>query len=485
MLTAAMRVGAERPESNPVRKVLVLTDAVTILISWLVVSAIIAPDALARPDLRLVRLLGVVAVGVALIALDRLYRAEPANIRSLELVRLSRVAVGTAIAAYVFGLVARGHRKEALIGALCCFLALAFARWLYAAWLKGAWKRGKWLRPVVVIGSDAEAARVATLLDHHPEFGFQVCGLIADPVVRRAHTGRNVALLGPPTQALQIIREAGAKFAVISSSGLSPVLRKQLLRELTVAGIHVQVSTGLSGISPRRVRALPVGHEPFFYVEPLSLGRPQIAAKRTMDLIVTPFVLLFTLPLLVMAAVCIKLEDRGPILFRQVRVGRDGRRITVYKLRTMVVDAESRLAQIMEANERTGPALQARGGSPDNTRRADPASVEHRRAAPAVQRAERDHVAGRTTSGPSERGRPVRRGAARAAPCHPGSHRALAGGSARRPLLRVVPAARHALRGQLDVLSRPGDHGGHSGGASQSRDAPARSLHQAWGASRG
>jgi exopolysaccharide biosynthesis polyprenyl glycosylphosphotransferase len=350
-----MQPAADRPSGTPERRILVLSDAATIFLSWLVVSVASSSTALARPDLKVLRLIGVVAVGLSLMALDRLYRVGPANVRSIELVRLSRVAIGTAIAAYVFGLAPRGQRQEVVIGAVCCFVALNVTRRLYTTWLRAAWKRGKRLRPVVVIGNDTEAARVATLMDHHPEFGFRVCGLAADNAPRRARPGRSIPLLGSPNQALRIVQETGASFAVITPGGLSPVLRKQLLRDLTLAGIHVQVSPGLPGISHRRLRALPLGHEPFVYVEPLSLGRPQMMAKRAMDLVVAPLVLLVALPVLLLAAICIKIEDRGPIFFRQERVGRDGRRIMVYKLRTMVVDAESRLEQILAQNERTGP----------------------------------------------------------------------------------------------------------------------------------
>jgi exopolysaccharide biosynthesis polyprenyl glycosylphosphotransferase len=355
MLTASVRQAPRRSLGTPERKILILSDALTILVSWLVVSMLGARGALQAPDLRAARLVGVVVAGLALIALDRLYRAVAPNVRSIELVRLSRVAIGTAIVAYLFGLVEGGQLRVAVIGGICCFVALAASRWIYATWLRASWKQRKWLRPVVVIGSDAEAARVATLLDHHPELGYRVCGLAAAQPVRRSQATRSIPLLGPPSQAMQIVRDTGATFAVLSAGGLSPVMCKNLLRDLTVAGVHVQVSTGLSGISPRRLQTLPVGHEPFVYVEPLSLGRPQMIAKRALDLIVAPLVLLFTLPVLLVAAIGIKLEDRGPILFRQERVGLNGRRITVYKLRTMVVDAEARLEQLAAHNERTGP----------------------------------------------------------------------------------------------------------------------------------
>lgn len=83
--------------------------------------------------------------------------------------------------------------------------------------------------------------------------------------------------------------------------------------------------------------------------------RWQAAAKRAVDVVVAAALLLVALPVLVVAAAAIKLHDGGPVLFRQERVGRDGRRFTLYKLRTMVPDAEAQLPRLRRHNRREGP----------------------------------------------------------------------------------------------------------------------------------
>jgi lipopolysaccharide/colanic/teichoic acid biosynthesis glycosyltransferase len=62
-----------------------------------------------------------------------------------------------------------------------------------------------------------------------------------------------------------------------------------------------------------------------------------------------------TAPLFLFVTIAVKLSDRGPVLFRQERVGRDGRPFTMLKFRSMVVDAESRLGDLRDENDRTGP----------------------------------------------------------------------------------------------------------------------------------
>jgi lipopolysaccharide/colanic/teichoic acid biosynthesis glycosyltransferase len=74
-----------------------------------------------------------------------------------------------------------------------------------------------------------------------------------------------------------------------------------------------------------------------------------------LDLLLASALLLFTAPLLALSALMIKAEDRGPVFYRQVRVGRDGRTFRLMKLRTMVPDAAARAKEIAALNERQGP----------------------------------------------------------------------------------------------------------------------------------
>ena len=77
--------------------------------------------------------------------------------------------------------------------------------------------------------------------------------------------------------------------------------------------------------------------------------------KRIFDVTVSSLLLVLTSPLFAVIAVAIKVTDRGPVLFKQRRVGRDEQEFEVLKFRTMVVDAEARLAELQRANARSGP----------------------------------------------------------------------------------------------------------------------------------
>ncbi len=125
--------------------------------------------------------------------------------------------------------------------------------------------------------------------------------------------------------------------------------------ELLHAGAHVQLSSGLHGVDVGRLRPSPLAHEPFFYVEPVTLAAWQLVTKRAIDIVLASVMLTLALPVLGLAALGIKLHDRGPVLFKQWRVGRDGAPFLFYKLRTMREGAEHETDDLLGLNVRDGP----------------------------------------------------------------------------------------------------------------------------------
>ena len=128
-----------------------------------------------------------------------------------------------------------------------------------------------------------------------------------------------------------------------------------MTRRLTDTGYHVAISSALHDIDISRLRPQNIGGHSMLYVEPVARTGAPLIAKRIYDLVGASLILVLTMPVLVVAAIAIKLTSSGPVLFRQTRVGRHGQLFTMLKLRTMVVDAEDRLADLAELNEADGP----------------------------------------------------------------------------------------------------------------------------------
>jgi lipopolysaccharide/colanic/teichoic acid biosynthesis glycosyltransferase len=117
----------------------------------------------------------------------------------------------------------------------------------------------------------------------------------------------------------------------------------------------VHLGTGLSGIAARRMHTVSLAYEPFLYVECPSLSRLQWFSKRAFDIVVSGVALLLLSPVLAAVALAVKLSDGGPVFFGQERVGRHGKCFRVFKFRSMQVDAERRVQELRDQNERNGP----------------------------------------------------------------------------------------------------------------------------------
>jgi exopolysaccharide biosynthesis polyprenyl glycosylphosphotransferase len=89
-------------------------------------------------------------------------------------------------------------------------------------------------------------------------------------------------------------------------------------------------------------------------------GEMRLALKRLLDIIGGTFALALAGPVMLLVAIAIRLESRGPIFFKQVRAGRNGRKFTMLKFRSMVVDAEKRKAELAHLNEMSGPVFKIR-----------------------------------------------------------------------------------------------------------------------------
>lgn len=109
------------------------------------------------------------------------------------------------------------------------------------------------------------------------------------------------------------------------------------------------------GRRARRLRAVGDVPGPARPAPALAMGRCGRVSKRGMDVVLASVMLVLALPVLLAAAIAVKMHDRGPVLFCQHRVGRDGKRFRLYKLRSMVPGAEDLQAPLRAENRRDGP----------------------------------------------------------------------------------------------------------------------------------
>jgi exopolysaccharide biosynthesis polyprenyl glycosylphosphotransferase len=344
------------PARSGLRRILVTVDVVALALAWVLALSLTASgvDAVGKV------VPAVVLTGVLVLAVESLYSTHVNALRRSVNRRL--LVASVVCGALAFLLLSRHDSTSAIegatVGATFTYLATASARFGFESWLERCRAGGRYLRPVVLIGAGSEVAEVRSFLEENPELGYEPCGLVGGTRLEAEAAG--MAWLGPVHEARSALARSGASGAIVLTNGLPSAALNNVVRQLSADGVHIHLSTGLLGLQYRCLRPVPVAHEPFLYVQPvLPPSRFQLHLKRLMDIAVASLILLLVAPVMVITAIAIWLQDRGPILFRQTRVGRDGRPITVHKFRTMVPDAESQFEHVRHLNERDGPLFKA------------------------------------------------------------------------------------------------------------------------------
>ncbi|HLM29156.1 MAG TPA: sugar transferase [Acidimicrobiales bacterium] len=341
------------------RAILLAADTAAIGLAWAL--TLVPWPYSGRPEIvSLAVAAALTGLGVWILHLNGLYLARNATMRTMEMARIGRSVLILGIVAWagsrVFDIpLGSGHLNgEVTVGTLATLAFLLVSRSTYRAWLTTSRRNGQFVRDVLVVGTNAEAAELVNLFADHTELGFRVAGVLGDRDEAIAHELGNL-WCGGPGDAARVLAARQATGVVVAMGTLDSDALTELVRTLHLAGAHVHISSGLRRIDHRRLRALPLAYEPLFYVEPWALPHRQLVIKRALDIATSGLALVVAAPVMLVIAALIKLNDRGPVLFKQTRVGTDGELFKVYKFRTMVVDAEARLASLAASNERTGP----------------------------------------------------------------------------------------------------------------------------------
>jgi exopolysaccharide biosynthesis polyprenyl glycosylphosphotransferase len=245
-------------------------------------------------------------------------------------------------------------------------LLLVFNVWVFRAVLYrfviGLYRAGLLQRRVLVIASVAEARDLERRCRETSGSEIRIVGriipdLAGESAVAEAATANQIPTFG----GLDDLKSA---LSATRSRGVIVVASLPFSRLEGVVASCFQLGSALS-LMPQSLKSLPgtqlevrqtaVGS--FLQLNPVRLELPQLAAKRTMDVLLTLLGLAVIWPLMAVVAVAVKLDSSGPVLFRQTRVGVGGRRFGMIKFRTMVVGADGLKASLQHLNDYPDPRL--------------------------------------------------------------------------------------------------------------------------------
>jgi exopolysaccharide biosynthesis polyprenyl glycosylphosphotransferase len=268
------------------------------------------------------------------------------------------LAAAVAVASYAAKLeLARGYIAIALPTTTILDLT---TRYLLRRRLHLLRRNGSCTRRVIAVGHASAVAELVTTLRRESYHGLSVVGAcLAGQPGAGAMTGVTVA--GDLDCVTQAVNELGADtVAVLSCPEIGGARLRELAWELERTGTDLCVAPALLDVAGPRTTIRPVAGLPLLHVDHAELAGARKIAKGLFDRAVAALVLLLLAPAFAVISLAIRSNDDGPAFFRQTRVGRDGRVFTLYKFRTMVVDAEQKKALLTACNQVDGALFKIR-----------------------------------------------------------------------------------------------------------------------------
>ncbi len=240
-------------------------------------------------------------------------------------------------------------------------------RWTARRWLVAQRRQGHMSDRVLLVGDREHVAGLVEALRRTPDAGYDVIGACVEDAAGDTGDGEvpgtdtGVPVLGHHRDVLVRALDLRADvIAVCSSGALGPSGLRRLGWALEGTDIDLVVAPGIMDVAGPRVLTRPVQGLPLIHVEAPDLSGPQRVIKDVGDRVAAALLLAVMAPVLLAVALSVRLEDGGPVLFRQVRVGHDGRTFGMWKFRSMVADAESQLPRLMSLSDGAGPLFKMR-----------------------------------------------------------------------------------------------------------------------------
>jgi exopolysaccharide biosynthesis polyprenyl glycosylphosphotransferase len=207
----------------------------------------------------------------------------------------------------------------------------------------------------IVVGLPDRAHDLATRVEHYPRLGYEVIGYVIPFSAQDMAYGpqaleitfkdqrrakKELRLLGTAVELEKIIRQYDIKEVLIALDSRDHDALLDVMNQAMNTNVGLKIVPDLYDIISGQARTREIYGFPLIDINPVILRPWEEAAKRTLDIAVSLTIMVVGMPVWLLTALIIKLTSRGPIIYSQLRVGKDGKLFKIYKFRSMVVDAE-------------------------------------------------------------------------------------------------------------------------------------------------
>lgn len=281
---------------------------------------------------------------------------------------LASIIVFMALASVIFLL--KLALSRSFIGIFCLLVGLFLTaqRYVVLRLLRYWRKKGRNFRNVIIVGVGEQAFRLALELSKRPELGLFVraFGVLGRDEGRSSEFRKRLLENGYSYQCKFVrgtaaVERALKEYAIdeMLFTDIVPVMEdvEELMLACSEQGVRTTLAADLFSFGLVRSGMSYFGSMPLIHFRTPPGDRWELSVKRILDVIVSGSLMVLACPLFLLIAVLVKVSSPGPILFRQRRLGLNGRSFNLLKFRSMYEDAEARLASLREKNEMQGPTF--------------------------------------------------------------------------------------------------------------------------------
>jgi exopolysaccharide biosynthesis polyprenyl glycosylphosphotransferase len=242
-----------------------------------------------------------------------------------------------------------------ILFALFASAAMCMLRLSTASALPNQEEIGKDLVQVVIVGTGRRAVELSRMMRQHAEQRVHILGYLDTDPSRMGMTVDGAPVLGTVADISSVLTHNVIDEVLVAVPRAMLQDIDPIAHACEEEGVTLQVMADVLNMNAARVQLVQLGKLPLLSLEPVAQGRSAAVAKRILDLSLTSLSLVALLPVMIAAAIAIKCDSKGPIIFVHTRVGHNKRRFPMFKFRTMAVGSDAQLKGLEHLNEAEGP----------------------------------------------------------------------------------------------------------------------------------
>ncbi len=215
---------------------------------------------------------------------------------------------------------------------------------------------------VIVIGTGRLARSLVTTVLHRPDLGLKIHGFVDDNPALLGASIVNPKVIGLPKDLPQIVAEHNIDRIIVELQDRRGRLPTESLLAFKARGIHIEDATTFYERVTGKVATENLKPSWLIFNSGFEINRRRLLPKQIVEFAISLILFIVAIPILLLAALLIKLDSRGPVFFRQERIGQNGRAFTLWKFRSMFQDAEKTTGPVWATKDdprvtRTGKLL--------------------------------------------------------------------------------------------------------------------------------